>query len=418
MNKLEYYPEIRVYKGFGILKSITEEIKLDFNLVVYPHTIRIFSDHNIRLFPKSGDWSFQGQIEEGQITVSSPILMIFSANGMGIKLMPKKEFIIGKFNNEQIVSAEFPLIGYYGDAAEFKYEDCTYRLKGDKQNADQQEILSKIWKVQLEGFFLEINGSNLNTKDYIKRALAIKDLLSLATGNEIGFNRQIYNYSDGSSCEVWRAQHLDDFGTYECVPDFEISYYLKQCFPIWFKQISEEESKTIRVAVNYINSTSKGYLEERVLRIAQAWELVSTDWIGDLNEVPEQIEDLRVRLKDTLKVWRNDFQEIDKVGFWTGRVLNSLSWDKSIAKAEKLATKYHVNLETINLDLRKLFDDRNSVAHSGRFKDYEEDRMPLIDSAVLGLQLILLRKLGYSGMIHTSENNWTTYKKVEEFLIH
>jgi hypothetical protein len=156
-------------------------------------------------------------------------------------------------------------------------------------------------------------------------------------------------------------------------------------------------------------------LEERLLRIAQAWELVSTDWIGELNEVPEQIENLKVRLKYSLKSWRNDFPEIDQSGFWTGRVLNSLSWDKSIAKSQKLASKYQINLESIKLDLRKLFDDRNSVAHSGRFKDYNEDRIPLIDSSVFGLQLILLRKLGYSDLVHTVDN--VRFKKIEEFII-
>jgi len=417
MNKLEYYPEIRVYKGSGILKSIAEEIKLEFIIVIYPHAIRIFSDQALGFFHKSDDWSFQGQIENGQIVVSSSVLILFSSTDKGIVLMPQKEFIIGNFNNNQIVSAEFPLIGYYGDEVEFEYENCLYRIGGDKQKADKQEKLSKTWEVQLEGFNLEIKNSNLDNDEFVKRATIITDMLSLATGNAIGFNRQIYNYLDGSSCEIWRSQHLDDFGVYECVPLFRISYYLKQCFPIWFEQISEADRKKINVAVNYINSTSKGYLEERLLRIAQAWELVSTDWIGDLNEVPEQIENLKVRLRDCLKVWRSDFLEFDKTGFWTGRVLNSLSWDKSIAKAEQLASKYQINLEAINLDLKKLFNDRNSVAHSGRFEDYEEDRIPLIDSSVIGLQLILLRKLGYSGMIHTSENNWTTYKKVEEFLI-
>ena len=172
----------------------------------------------------------------------------------------------------------------------------------------------------------------------------------------------------------------------------------------------------MNVAVNYINSTSKGYLEERLLRIAQAWELLSTDWIKDLNEVPDPIENLKVKLRNSLKQWRADFPEFDKTGFWSGRVLKSLSWDKSISKAEQLASKYSINLEIINLDLKMLFNDRNSVAHSGRFEDYSVDRMPLIDSAVIGLQLILLRKLGYTGLIHTSENQWTAYKKIEEFL--
>lgn len=417
MNKLEYYPEIRVFKGAGILKSITEEIKLDFNLVIYPHEIRIYSDYTLEPFVELGNWSFSGRIEDGRIEVSSPVLMLFSASNKGIKLMPQKEFILGNYKNQQITSAEFPLIGYYGDEAEFEYESCYYRISGDKQKTDHQELLSKTWKIQLEGFCLEIKGSNLNTEEFVKKATNITDMLSLATGNEIGFNHQIYNYMDGSKCEVWRSQHLDDFGAYECIPHFRISYYLKQCFPSWDSEISEEERKTINVAVNYINSTTKGYLEERLLRITQAWELVSTDWIEDLSEVPEQIINLRNRLKDSLKLWRNDFPEFDKTGFWTGRVLESLSWDKSIVKAERLALKYQINLETINLDFKKLFNDRNSVAHSGRFKDYAEDRMPLIDSAVLGLQLVILRKVGYTGLIHTSENGWTTYKKIEEFLI-
>ena len=344
MNKLEYYPEIRVFKGSGILiRSINEEIKLDFNLVIYPHAIRIYSDYTLDPFVKLGDWSFRGHIEDGQIEVSSPVLMLFSANNMGIKLIPQKEFTIGNYNNQRIASAEFPLIGYYGDEADFEYENCRYRIGGDKQKAEYQELLSKTWKIQLEGFGLEIIGSNLSSEELVKRATIITDMLSLATGNEIGFNCQIYKYTDGSKCEVWRSQHLDDFGAYECVPHFRIAYFLKECFPIWFKQLSDAEKKTINVAVNYINSTSKGYLEERLLRIAQAWELVSTDWIKDLNEVPDEIEDLKVRLRNSLKQWRADFPEFDQTGFWSGRVLKSLSWDKSISKAEQLASKYSIN---------------------------------------------------------------------------
>lgn len=416
MNKLEYYPEIRVFEGTGILKSSTDEIKFDFNLVIYPHEIRIYSEYTLEPFVKLGNWSFSGRIEDGRIEVSSPVLMLFSASNKGIKLMPQKEFIFGNYKNQQIVSAEFPLIGYYGDEAEFEHENFSYRISGDKQKADLQELMSKTWKMQLEGFCLEIKGSSPSTEEFVKKATNVTDMLSLATGNEIGFNHQIFNYIDGSKCEVWRYQHLDDFGAYECVPHFRISYYLKQCFPNWGSNINEEERKTINVAVNYINSTTKGYLEERLLRIAQAWELVSTDWIGDVDEAPEQVNNLRTRLKGSLKLWRNDFPEFDKTGFWTGRVLESLSWDKSTAKAERLASKYQINLEIIKLDLRKMFNDRNSVAHSGRFKDYTEDRITLIDSAVLGLQLIILRKVGYTGLIHTSENGWTTYKKIEEFL--
>jgi hypothetical protein len=417
MNKNEFYPELRLYKGSGSIKSKTEEIELDFGLVIYPHTIRIFSDYNVGFFSELGNWSFQGQIENGQIAVSSSVLMLFSATEKSIVLMPKNEFIIGEFDKEQIISARFPLIGYYGDKAEFDFENFRFRLNGNKHDAAKQERLSKIWNTQLEGFCLEIEGANLSSDDYVVKAMAISDLLSLAIGNVIGFNRQLYFSSNNHQYEIFREQHLADFGVYSCVPNFRITDFLSSCFPVWVKQLNDLERKTIRVAVNYINSTSIGYLEERVLRIAQAWELVSTDWIGDINEVPEEIEDLKHRLKDVLKMWRKDFPEVDKTGFWNGRVLGALSWDKSIFKAERLASEYRVNLDVIKLDLKKLFDDRNSVAHSGRFKDYTEDRIPLIDSAVFGLQLILLRKLGYLGLVHTSENGWTTYKKIEEFII-
>ena len=243
MNRLEYYPEIRVFKGSGILKSVTKEINLDFNLVIYPHTIRIYSDYTLEPFIELGNWSFNGHVENGEIEVSSPVLMLFSASNKGIKLMPQREFNIGNCKNQGIVSAEFPLIGYYGDEAEFEYENCCYRISGDKQRSDHQELLSKIWEIQLEGFCLEITGSNLSNEELVKRATIITDMLSLATGNEIGFNCQIYKYTDGSKCEVWRSQHLDDFGAYECVPHFRISYFLKECFPFWYKKLSDAEKK-------------------------------------------------------------------------------------------------------------------------------------------------------------------------------
>ena len=42
--------------------------------------------------------------------------------------------------------------------------------------------------------------------------------------------------------------------------------------------------------------------------------------------------------------------------------------------------------------------------------------MPLIYNHKLGLQIILLKEIGYDGLVATSENNWKTYSKMEELI--
>lgn len=411
-------PILNQIKGKGEFCLKSKTWNAEFYLILYPHNVRLVSffkiDFNDAL--TNENWTLRGTLDDEREVYSNSLLLL-NASEDGLEFQPLKEIRFGKVDNLSVSKATFPLIGFYGSAFEIMVDEWNIKFdQGDKALKNQKR-LSKIWKIQLEGIKLQLYKENTTQSEYIQTAIQIADLLSLATGNEIIFNRQLFYSEENQLLEIWRTQQGDDFGVKATIPEFAIPKFLNLTYPIW-KTLDSDDIKLINNAVNYINSTEYGYLEDRILRITQVWESVANKWIGDIMELPEELGSLKTRLKSILRDWRKEFPDYDKTGFLGNRISDALTWQKAVDKCKLLASKFELDLDKLNIDFKKLFQLRNEVAHTGKFKNKEDpsEIVKILENARFGLQILFLRKLNYTYLVSFSENGFNTIVKIGNFL--
>jgi len=407
----------RIFQSFGsgkfYIKSKMWYSK--FRLILYPQTIRLFANFELDYLDYNVEnWTIRGELEDGRKIYCNSLSLI-NATKYCLEFMPLKKFFIGKCEEKPIRRAEFPLIGFYGAEFEVIIDNWKIKFEGKKEDLKNQKRLSKIWKIQLEGLTMQMQKENEQQFSYTQTAIQIIDLLSLATGNAVIFNKQRFYYDDDRQFDIWRPRLGNNFGVYECVPEYAIRQFIRQTYPTW-KNLDNDDTKLINNAVNYINSTAFGYLEDRVFRITQAWESVANKWVGDINNLSDEIKDLKNRLKNSLRDWRKEFPNYDKDGFYGNRVINALTWNKAIDKTNLLASKFRLDLEKLKIDFQRLFELRNAVAHNGKFKKKENpsELSEILENARFGLQVLFLKKLKYSDLVISPRSGYTI--KIDEFL--
>jgi len=86
---------------------------------------------------------------------------------------------------------KYPLKGYYEDPIEVDYNDFHISIKGS--DFSNGKDLYKRWGIVNEGLTLSIQNHNINQNAAFETAKAITILLSIATGNDIKFDRQVFN---------------------------------------------------------------------------------------------------------------------------------------------------------------------------------------------------------------------------------
>lgn len=152
-----------------------------------------------------------------------------------------------------------------------------------------------------------------------------------------------------------------------------------------------------RTILEYLNETDHGYLDDRILRIVQCWEIVSSTWNNQKPNLSPEVVELKCSLKQTLKEWHKKFPGFDKDGLIGDRLHKGLEWDRVINLLNGTLIKFEIDNSAVKIDFPKIVKLRNSVAHKGRFGD--EDALDDLIKAQFGIRLVLLRILGYDGQI-------------------
>ena len=201
------------------------------------------------------------------------------------------------------------------------------------------------------------------------------------------------------------------------IPDFELEKYLLETLPTW-KGLSKKERDDLFVIFDYLNQSRDGFLEDRIFRIAQAWESLTDSWKVEI-DLPLPLENLIEDLKTTYKNWRkkdnNDL--LDPEGEIGNKVTSAIRQEKLLLKLERLTSMSNLDVASLNLDFRKLKSLRDQVAHTGKIKIAGEDAIGALESAIKGLQIILLMKLGYRGKIISSKDGWKTFVDISDYMV-
>lgn len=276
--------------------------------------------------------------------------------------------------------------------------DCKIGIENIEQNIEElNNLQQKI--VGIASSKLIIKGSH--QEELTSLAVDIKNLLSIANGRRAIFNKSVFwNGHDKKVIENPMAENSNNGNS--IIPNFEIESYLKQTLPTW-RSLKKNEQDDLFTIIDYLNQTNNDFIEDRLLRTVQAWECAAYYWIEPV-ELTDELKDLRSRIKQTYNSWKKELNYDDPNGELGSRLTAPFERDKLVLHLEKLIDQYGLITDKINLDLKRLKLLRDKVAHTGRIPFKGQEVIEDLKSGVFGLQLILLRKLGFEGKIYGSQD--------------
>lgn len=413
------YPDLIIRKGIGSFSFEEIEFEAPFDLIHYPQKTIINTqvENDLNAFEfliKKNNWELNGKIDQN-IQISAKNLKLNRKTKNNLTFQSLVEIKIGDPNIKNFQYAEFPLVGFYNGMICLKYGNWQITNNVTNQAPASKKIKSDLWNLQLEGLTLTIKNDEATIEEFQKIANDITSLLSLAVGNDVIFNRQLFFLESELKLEYWRRKTGYEYGVEPCIAYNNINYYLERTVRN-FERWNKEKKDTFHRVVNYINSSSRGYLEDRILRLCIAWECLARSWSEEKNVVNEELKPFKKFLKDAIDGFELP-ENYDK-DFIKDRVIGALDWQKLRTTLMKLLSQYKINHNKLGLDFKTLIKIRNDIVHSGQFKEkYSKEVLAdLIFNNKLGLQILLLRKLGYDKFIETHKNKWRTTIQINDLL--
>ena len=307
---------------------------------------------------------------------------------------------------------EFFLKGYtYKQPITFPFGGQTIQLYANLINHEKLTRLKSEESEVSETGILKILG--LNDKEKLRDiAVDIKNLLSIGLGKTIIFDRQTYWIGEAYET-IEELMNKNENQGERIIPDFEIKNYLEQVLPNWvnYSKIQKDDIFTI---TDYLNQTRHGHIEDRILRTVQAWECAANYWVEEM-ELSEDLKELREKIKSTYKQWKIDKEYIDINGELGRRLTSPLDQEKLMLRLDKLIKVSGLITSKINLDLKRLKDLRDKVAHTGRIDITGREAIKFLQPGIKGLQLLLLKRIGYDGYVNGEKDGYVTRSKINEY---
>ncbi|WP_417355034.1 hypothetical protein [Flavobacterium sp.] len=407
-------------KGNCILKFGEVVVKSTFTLYYFPKVINIEIPFSLSALTCYGYGEFIGNLKfSKKIIRCSKIAFSSVIDKKVIFLILDDLYINGNVPN---TIYEANLIGVYSGNTEFNFENLKVSIQECKNRIRIRRFCNDYGNV-LEGNILKIRSlvnESVNIDRYKELTNEICVLYSLMSGKIITFNRcETYSVSKLipskiNKTSLWRIKSYSNGSKSQCVSIHEFGNTLEILLPN-FHSLSFEDKKCYYTVIDYLNCSAR-YLEEEVLNIAQAWEIMADHFSHKNIELSDEIKLLKTKLKTTIKEWKKE-NNIESTDFISNRVINSLSWDTVIKKIENLIIAENLDRVKLKVDFKKLIEIRNSIVHTGRFKvvGEEDNTMSIINSSVLALQVLILSKLGYTGEIIFQENLIWNSKEISFF---
>lgn len=257
-------------------------------------------------------------------------------------------------------------------------------------------------------------GNATDKEESIKLALTIKNLLTFALGEYVIFDRTNFE-NDGVIEEMKKSMVKNSNSGWQIIPDHELIRFLQESIPTWH-QLNKEEQDRYFIVIDSLNQSTKGFIEDRVLRITIAWESL-TDFLNVTGEIPKNLLDLRNKLKATYREWKkkNGNNELDPNGELGNKITSAINQEKLLSKLLNLANQEGLDYEEINLDFRALKNLRDKVAHTGKIDIDGREAIKILEPAIKGLQILLLKKLDYTGKITYYRDGCETIEDISTF---
>lgn len=417
MSDHSLFPDIIIRKGIGRFYTKENSFEASFEIIHFPkisiiNTNFVYNFEILEAVQKHKKWELSGVIEGDIKIISKDLLPYIEKNEIKFKCLG--EVLFGNFLESQFKHAQFPLLGFYNNCINIESQNWHIKTIAKLGNPQIQKRTSEFWNIQLEGGHLQLISSNYSSiQQFQEKSNSITTLLSLAVGNDVLYNRQFYYDEDNLKLEIWRRRIGYGFGVTPCIPDNFLKTFLEislSKYESW-----EKKEKDIFISVlNYINSSSQGFLEDRLMRLCIAWESLASSWTVK-KYINVDLKQFKLDIKKIIKDYPLP-KSYDKE-FIIDRIYKSLDWEKSYQKIIQLLGEFKLDYDKLGIDLKSLLKIRNDIAHSGMFRTpySKEFLVELISLNKLALQIILLKRLGYNNLVHISEDGWASNKNIEYF---
>jgi len=390
-------PDFYTARGIGVLSDgrISRPVAIELFLANQEVVLYcIPTEGNPLVFLDSKQLNLTGKTDSGEVIRADNLLCRLITNSY-IELISNEKAYVGDYydSKKNADRIDFYISNLFDLNLSFSFHGYTIEIKSDRESI--KERISLYWKLPQVGSVITVTKPNDPIEEYLKIINYVLWIISLATGRHLSFGIQhIFNEERN-----YKAIH-NNFSSYnfirEIIPSNSIKHLLSKGLVI-LNGYDKSNLVDFRTVLEYLNETDHGYLDDRILRIVQCWEIVSSTWNNRKQNLSPEVAELKNSLKQTLKEWHKKFPEFDKDGLVGDRLHKGLEWDKVINLLKGTLIKFNIDNSAVKIDFPKLIKLRNSVAHKGRFGD--EDALDDLIKAQFGIRLVLLRILGYDGQI-------------------
>ena len=205
------------------------------------------------------------------------------------------------------------------------------------------------------------------------------------------------------------------------VPNFRLELFLTQTL-LGYRAKNENFKKYFKIISIFLNQTKSGFVDDRIMVAMQAWETYLSLYKNSSN-LKESVVELKKEIRSVTSKWLEDDQNKqlnDEIKI-VERINSAFGNEVLISKLLNLVESSQLKYIELGIDFRKVKNYRDQVAHTGFIKNMK-DRPDLIEwnvdqlgYIVKGLQLIILKGLGYNGRIIDSENGFRTFNKIDQY---
>jgi hypothetical protein len=402
------------FDGNGLLASATKSHNVQF--IVYRQLASIVIV--IREFMASATWrervSLSGKLSDGRGINIAELKALHIQSGL-TELKPWNCTVeLGTPGSSNPSTSRYCLSGLY--EGNFTIEINGWQLSLCSNGIDNAVArASRRLRAPLVGSTLEITSEDKSRAQHENCGWDVLLLLSLACGTEITCNRWNLDYKENETLEVWSEKAGGDRGPGPIIASFCFQHFLQQVFPVW-RQMSDRERHVIRVAIRHLNVSGSGYLDNRLFQVAQIWEFLAGCWVPS-QSLTNAEEELKRDLLQRCNAWRKRYGE-DPEARISQRVSFAFSWPVLKRQITELASMLHVDISDFDLDHLKRA--RDAAGHSISLGATTPSSVPhhnLLFRAQKLIQIILLLKLEYRGLVVSEEDGWRTDVDIESFLV-
>jgi len=396
-------PELHITRIEGKGKIIYEHIsdEISFEIIISPFKIRLkTSKVTLGQLYAINQGKFEGVTNDGRIIHCDSISLVeYDKYRLTFVLLDK--IVVGICSNPKIFEA--PLFGLSRDILDFNYLGKSIKFtKTDDYESIKTARTNFGCHLPDGNITIEnLNNENLDIIETIEMAKQICLILSFLLAKNISYNKGQFSDNINETITFYKMELIDSSTGTRYVYEKRLNDYLPKLM-VNYSKLDLDEQKCIQTTVTYLNSTSNKYFEDQILAIAQIWEILADTFLSLKVENNQSINELRDTLKINIRSWHksNEIKNYD-LGFIMDRVLGSLDWEKAIRKMELLVVQEKIDSNLIGLNFKRLIEIRNQIAHSGRFKEKgkEYEYLDLFNSSLIGIHILILKRLGYSGTL-------------------